>query len=65
MKKGSLESSVPLRNCATIHSVIVVGLDNIFENVPHSIVDLAHFERLARLKLNEYEIKVWAELEPV
>ena len=65
LKKGALEASVPLRNCATIHAVIVVGVDNRFEIVPHSQIDLAKFERLARLKLNEYELKIWAELEPV
>jgi len=65
LKKGALEASVPLRNYATIHAVIVVGVDNRFEIVPHSKIDLAKFERLARLKLNEYELKIWAELEPV
>lgn len=64
LNKGSLESQTPLRSCAAIHAVIVAGSDNNFEAVPTSEVDLSKYERLARLKLNEYECRVWAELEP-
>jgi len=65
LKKGALEGSVPLRNCATIHAIIVVGVDNRLEIIPNSQIDLAKFERQARLKLNEYELKIWADLDPV
>lgn len=41
------------------------GSDNKLETVPQSAqIDLGKYERQARLKLNEYECKIWAELEP-